>query len=65
MGILAKNFAWFNGVKSIAFSPDGKWLACGNDDYTIKVWALETGQELYTLMGHSSSVNQLSLVEMG
>ena len=27
-----------NGVNSVAYSPDGKWLASGSDDKTAKVW---------------------------
>jgi WD40 repeat protein len=27
-----------NGVNSVAFCPDGKTLASGSADYTIKLW---------------------------
>jgi WD40 repeat protein len=36
-------------VESVAWSPDGKRLATGSDDGTVKVWAAETAQELMTL----------------
>ncbi len=39
-------------VWSVAFSPDGKTIASGSDDQTIKLWDANTGDELGTLKGH-------------
>lgn len=36
-------------VTSIDFSPDGRTLASGSADGTLRLWSVETGQELYTL----------------
>ena len=36
-------------VKSIAFNPNGKFLASGSGDNTIKLWDATTGTELLTL----------------
>eukprot|EP00750_Incisomonas_marina_P006554 INCI14644.1.p1 GENE.INCI14644.1~~INCI14644.1.p1 ORF type:complete len:484 (+),score=82.23 INCI14644.1:222-1673(+) len=30
-------------VRSVAFSPDGKFVVTGSDDHTARVWSLETG----------------------
>jgi len=47
-------------VKAIAISPDGKIIASGGFDQTIKLWQLETGQLIDTLTGHSSTVTSLA-----
>ena len=36
-------------VNSIAFSPDGKYLVSGSDDYTIKLWDVSRKRHLSTL----------------
>ena len=49
-----------DGVKSVAFSPDGKTLASGSSDQTIKIWDLTSGRELRTLVGHSENVTSVA-----
>ena len=43
-------------VSSVAYSPDGKTLASGSSDNTIKLWDVKTGKEQATLEGHTDAV---------
>jgi hypothetical protein len=45
-------------VLSVVFSPDGKTIATGSSDNTVKLWNLN-GQEMTTLKGHSGEVNSV------
>ena len=49
---------------SVSFSPDGKTIAAGNWDTTIKVWN-HTGTLLQTLIGHSDRVTSVAFSPSG
>ena len=36
-------------VSSVAYSPDGKHIASGSGDRTVKVWDAQTGKEVSVL----------------
>jgi WD40 repeat protein len=49
-----------SGVSSVCFSPDGKHLAGGSWDKTVRVWDAQTGKPLLTLTGHTESVRSVT-----
>ena len=53
--------AHLDTVHSLAISPDGKVLASGSGDDTIKLWSLPGGQLATTLTGHTNSVFSLAI----
>ena len=51
----------FDPVNSVAFSPDGKLVASGSDDNTIRFWDTATGRQRgKPLEGHSSPVRSVA-----
>ncbi|MCK1386638.1 caspase family protein [Bradyrhizobium sp. 21] len=43
-------------VNAVAISPDGRTLASGSNDKTLKLWNAASGRELRTLSGHTFNV---------
>jgi|GEM_PF-6670679 len=52
-------------VNSLAFSPDGKFLASGSRDTSIKLWEVKSGKLLRTLTGHKGEVSALTFSRDG
>ena len=50
------------GIKSIAFSHDGKRLVSGGDDKSIRAWDVASGREVVRLGRHTAGVNALAFV---
>ena len=51
------------GICCLTFSPDGKYLASGGEDFSIKVWDLRASRILANLSGHRGKVNDLCFNE--
>jgi WD40 repeat protein len=51
-------------VMSVAFSKDGKTLASGSLDKSVKLWDVTTGKNTATLEGHEQSVWFVALARM-
>ncbi|MEO9854033.1 MAG: caspase family protein [Reichenbachiella sp.] len=52
-------------VRAVAYSPDGKFLATGSRDNSIKLWQVSTGREIRTFLGHLNPVNTLTFDPTG
>jgi WD40 repeat protein len=40
---------------AVCFSPDGKRLASGGGDYTVRIWDMASGKALKTMKGHTEN----------
>ncbi|ROT35351.1 hypothetical protein SODALDRAFT_394283 [Sodiomyces alkalinus F11] len=52
-------------VSSVAFARDGRHLASGSQDTTVKVWDTATGACTQTLKGHGGAVNSVAFAADG
>ncbi|WP_235018952.1 WD40 repeat domain-containing protein [Tolypothrix sp. NIES-4075] len=52
-------------VKAVAVTPDGKLAISGAADGTLKLWNLQSGDELLTLKGHRGWVNAVAVTPDG
>lgn len=44
-------------IRALAWSPDGKRIASGGFDRLVKIWAVDTGQEMLSLPGHGTPIS--------
>lgn len=52
-------------VTSVDFSPDGKLIASGSTDTSVKIWDATTGQEMRTLWGDSGEISSVAFDPKG
>ncbi|NER49562.1 MAG: hypothetical protein F6J92_23290, partial [Symploca sp. SIO1A3] len=53
-----------DSVTSVSFSPDGKLIASGSEDNTVKLWSLD-GQEIATFEGHEDKITSIAFSPNG
>ena len=58
------SFKHDNWVNSVAFSPDGKYVASGSADSTARVWEVATGREVARIK-HDRDVNSVAFSRDG
>jgi WD40 repeat protein len=52
-------------VYGVAFSPDGKRLVTGGDDRLVRVWDVDSGQQVLALRGHLDSITRVAITPDG
>jgi WD40 repeat protein len=50
-------------VSTVAFSPDGRWVASGGEDSTVKVWNSHSGDLLRSFRGHTGLVSTMAFLD--
>ena len=64
-GILPDLVGHKGEVTSISFSGDGKYLASGSYDNTVKLWDMRTSKNVATYEGHTHIINSVSFSANG
>ncbi len=57
--IAQKEFPYANGIHTLAWSPDRRWLVSGNADPSVHLWLPEEDQE-FQMSGYETKVKQIT-----
>jgi WD40 repeat protein len=57
--IAQKDFPYANGIHTLAWSPDRRWLVSGNADPSVHLWLPEDDQE-FQMSGYETKVKQIT-----
>ncbi len=57
--VAVREFEWKGSMLRLAWSPDAKYIATGNQDATIQFWIVATGKELH-MWGYRSKIRELA-----
>ncbi len=52
-------------TSAVTITPDGKTAISASRDYTLKVWDIQSGNLLHTMVGHSGDVNAVAITPDG
>ena len=52
-------------LSAVAVSPNGKWIAAGNDAGTVRVWRMGEDKAQFTLTGHEGGVRSVAIKDDG
>ncbi len=50
---------------AVAFGKDGKILASGSRDNSVKIWDVKSGKKIKTLKGHSNTILSVAFDNTG
>ena len=52
-------------LSAVAISPNGKWIAIGNDAGTVRVWQVGEDKAQFTLTGHEAGIRSVAIKDGG
>ena len=52
-------------ISPVAFNSSGRILASGSRDHTVRLWDVQTGQQLFVFHGHTSLIRSVAFSRDG